>query len=426
MDNGKADASTVPAPLQGVTVIELSHLIAGPYSPQLLASEGALVIKVERPGGELSRHREPMRHGNGGSVSAHYASYNQGKQSIVLDLKNDEGLSTLHGLIASANVFVTNFRHAALKRLGLDPKTLLERYPALVIACVSGYGFERSGEYADRAGLAMVAEATSGVTALTRDHAGNPVWCGYPLGDVLAGMTAHSAILLALRNQDRFGVGRIIDLGLVDCALPLAAIALARIQLADEELSAFAAANDYHGVPYGVYPASDGFVNIGVNSDVFWRRLCAAMERTDLGTDPRYATYIERAKRQSEVNAITSAFSSSLTRAELTAKLTEVDVPAASVLTTHEVLNNEYVKQRGLLHQVDDGIGGTLTLPVNPAYPDPTYMPRIPRLDQHRSEVLASRLGLTAADIERLERAGAFGPLVDVGSGANTSNTAPT
>ncbi len=390
-------------------MIELSHLIAGPYGPQLLASEGAVVIKVERPGGELARHREPLRHGKGGSISAHYVAYNEGKQSIVLDLKNPQGLSVLHSLIAGANVFVTNFRLAALARLGLDPKTLRRRYPSLIIACISGYGFERAGDFADRAGLAMVAEATSGVTALTRDHAGNPVWCGYPLGDVIAGMTAHCAILLALRNQERSGVGRIIDLGLVDCALPLAAIALARIQLADDELASFAAANDFHGVPYGVYPASDGFVTLGVNSDIFWRRLCTAMERADLGTDPRYATYVERAKRQAEVNAITSDFTSSFTRAQVVAKLAEVDVPAASVLSTREVLANDYVKGRGGLREVDDGVGGTVMLPVNPAYPEASSMPRVPRLDEHRGEILSARLGLGPADVDRLEQAGAFG-----------------
>ena len=399
-----------PLPLEGVKVIELTHLIAGPYCGQLLAEEGANVIKVESPDGELSRHREPMRRAHGGSVSAHYGSLNRGKQDIALDLKNPEGMAILHKLFETADVFVTNMRAAALERLGIHPKTLAERYPRLVIAIISGFGMEDSGEYADRAGLAMVAEAMTGTTGLTRDHAGNPVWCGFALGDVLAGMTAHASILLALRNQEQHGMGRIIDLSLVECALPMVCVALARVQLADKALSDFAGSNDFHGVPYGAFPASDGFVNIGVNRDDFWVRLCVAMGRPELGTDPRYATYVERAKRQKEVFAITEAFTRVHTRAEIAAKLNVADVPVAGILTMNEVISDPYMRERGALCTVDDGIGGTMTLPADPARFDKRPgVPKVPQLGEHRDAVLAFELGLGAKDIARLEQAGAFG-----------------
>lgn len=404
------NSTPAPLPLQGIKVIELTHLIAGPYCAQLLAEEGADVIKVEPPTGELSRLREPMRHGEGGSVSAHYVALNRGKQSIVLDLKNDDGIRLLHELLASADVFVTNMRGAALGRLGIHPNALHERYPRMVIACISGFGLENAGEYADRAGLAMVAEAMSGTTGLTRDHSGSPVWCGFALGDVLAGMSAHAAILLALRNQERHGVGRVIDLSLVECALPMVSVALARVQLADATLSSFAGSNDFHGVPYGAFPASDGFVNIGVNGDAFWRRLCAAMERPELATDERYATYIERAKRQSEVHGITEAFTRAHTREQVVAKLNDADVPVAGILSMNEVLDLEFFKGRGALLEVDDGIGGTVTLPADPARFDATAgMPSVPRLGQHRDKVLSEQLGLGPKDVSRLEQAGAFG-----------------
>lgn len=400
-----------PPPLKGIKVIELTHLIAGPYCCQLLAEEGAHVIKVEPPSGELARSRAPLREdAQGHTVSAHYGALNRGKQSIALDLKNVEGMKVMHGLLESADVFVTNMRAAALERLGIHPESLHKRYPRLVVACISGFGMEDAGEYADRAGLALVAEAMTGATGLTRDHAGNPVWCGFALGDILAGMTAHAAILLALRNQERHGIGRILDLGLIECTLPMVSVALARVQIADATLSAFAGSNDFHGVPYGAFPASDGYINIGVNRDDFWRRLCLAMECPDLGTDERYATYVERAKRQDEVIAITEAFTRAHTRAEITAKLNEADVPVAGVLSMNEVLDDKYLLRRGALQEVDDGLGGTLRLPADPSrFRTAQDVPRLPRLGEHRVAVLETELGLSSAEIARMEAAGAFG-----------------
>ncbi|KWF24857.1 hypothetical protein WT56_00830 [Burkholderia pseudomultivorans] len=358
----------------------------------------------------MSRHREPMRRANGGSVSAHYGSLNRGKQSIALDLKNSEGSAVLHKLLESSQVFVTNMRAAALERLGIHPKTLHERYPHLVIAVISGYGIEDAGEYADRAGLAMVAEAMTGATGLTRDHAGNPVWCGFALGDVLAGMTAHAAILLAMRNQERYGIGRVIDLSLVECTLPMVAVALARVQLADAALSEFAGSNDFHGVPYGAFRAKDGFVNIGVNRDDFWARLCRAMGRPELATDERYATYVARAKHQEAVHEITETFTRAHTRAEITAKLNEVDVPVSGILTMKEIIDDRYMQMRGALCTVDDGLGGTITLPADPArFDKPAGRLRVPRIGEHRNAVLTRELGLDAEAIVRLEEAGAFG-----------------
>jgi crotonobetainyl-CoA:carnitine CoA-transferase CaiB-like acyl-CoA transferase len=403
--------SSVPLPLSGIKVVELSHLIAGPYCCQMLADEGAQVIKVEPPGGELTRHRKPGRQGEGGEVTAYYASLNRDKDSIVLDLKNLDGAAVLEQLLATADVFVTNIRAAALERLGFHPTALRERFPRLIIACISGFGLENSGEYADRAGLAMVAEAMAGATGLTRDHSGNAVWCGFALGDIMAGVSAHAGILLALRNQERCGQGKLLDVGLVECMLPMVSVALGRVQVGEEAKSDFAGSNNFHGVPYGAFPASDGSVNIGCNRDDFWRRLCEAMGRPELGTDPRYATYIDRIKHQREVHEITEAFTRAHTRAEITTKLIEADVPIAGVLSMEEVVADEYLRRRGALREVDDGLGGTFTLPANMAWPeDDGHRPRVPRLGEQRDAVLQRELRMTTEDIGRLERSGAFGP----------------
>lgn len=403
------NTNPAPLPLKGVKVVELAHLIAGPYCCQMLADEGAQVIKVEPPEGELTRHREPVRRSTEGDVTAYYASLNRGKESVVLDLKNPAGAGVLTTLLEGADVFVTNMRTSALQRLGFHPKDLHERYPRLIIVSISGFGMENSGEHAGRAGLAVVAEALSGATGLTRDHSGNPVWCGFALGDIMASVSAHAGILLALRNQERHGLGRILDVALVECMLPMVSVALGRVQV-ENKASGFTGSNSFHGIPYGAFPAADGAVNIGCNRDDFWRRLCVAMDRPELGTDPRYATYAGRVQHQKEVHGITEEFTRAHTRAQITAKLTEADVPAAEILSMEEVVADEYLRGRGAMCDVDDGFGGTFTLPANPAWPEGTsHRPRVPRLGEQRDTVLARELGLAAAQIAQLEQSGAFG-----------------
>jgi crotonobetainyl-CoA:carnitine CoA-transferase CaiB-like acyl-CoA transferase len=418
-------STSLPLPLKGVKVVELSHLIAGPYCCQMLADEGAQVIKVEPPGGELTRHRKPGRKGKDGDVTAYYASLNRDKESVVVDLKNPEGASLFAKLLEGADVFVTNMRPAALGRLGFGPQALRERFPRLIVACISGFGMANSGEYADRAGLAMVAEAMAGATGLTRDHSGNPVWCGFALGDIMAAVSAHAGILLALRQQEQHGVGRLLDVGLVECMLPMVSVALGRVQVGEEARSDFAGSNNFHGVPYGAFPAADGAVNIGCNRDDFWQRLCVAMGRPELGTDPRYATYMDRVKRQHEVHEITEAWTRAHTRAQIEAKLADADVPVAGILSMQEVLADGYLQRRGALRKVEDGIGGSFTLPANAAWPDDDgHTPRVPRLGEHRDAVLVRELGLNSDEIARLQRTGAFGAVAGADGKAASSTGA--
>ncbi|TQC43946.1 CoA transferase [Rhodococcus sp. WS4] len=403
--------------LDGVKVVELCHLIAGPYCGMLLADEGADVIKVEPPQGELTRSREPIRTTDQGTMSGYFASLNRRKRSITLDLKSESGSALLDRLLADADVFITNMRGGALGRLGIHPADLQERYPNLIVVSMSGFGLFDAGLDANRAGLAMVAEALSGTTGLTRDREGRPTWCGFALGDIVTGMTAHSSVLLGLREREQTGRGRMIDLSLTECTLPLATVALARVQSSDAHLSKVAGANDFHGVPYGTFAAADGYYNIGVNRDDFWARLCRAMGQPELADDPRYATYVERAHRQREVEELLEAWSTQLTRAQVVDALTEVDVPVAPVLTMSEVLDNQHFADRGTFVEVDDAIGGSLRQPDDPtgfAVPTPA---RVPRLGEHRDAIL-NEIGVHESQIESLAEGGAFGPTPQVNATA--------
>lgn len=396
-------------PLDGVKVVELSHLVAAPHCGMLMADEGAEVIKVEPPQGELSRSREPTRKLGPHKVSGHFGACNRGKRSIALDLKTEAGREVMNALLAEANIFITNVRADALGRLGLHPDALHETFPHLVIVVISGFGYKNAGPYEGRAGLAMVGEALSGSTGLARDHEGRPVWCGFALGDVAAGMTAHSAALLALRMQDRTGKGRVLDITLAESMLPMVGSPVVRQQVADDSVKEAAGPNNYNGVPYGTFRARDGFVNLGVNNDRMWRQFCVGIGRPELGTDPRYALYLDRAARTAEVVDLTEAFTSQHSRDELTEIFDAVDVPVAAILSIRETMENDYYAMRGAFQTVDDGIGGTLQLPIDPTRLfDTDAVKSLPRLDQHRDEIL-TQYGFDAAARNRLEQAGAFG-----------------
>ncbi|MER6563081.1 CoA transferase [Streptomyces sp. NPDC001027] len=396
--------------LSDLKVVELTHLIAGPYCGMLLADEGADVVKIEPPQGEQSRARQPVRQTDEGTVSGYYGSLNRRKSSVVLDLKSEGGSDICERLLGEADVFITNMRASALERLGIHPVELRERYPRLIIAVISGFGLFNSGQDANRAGLAMVGEALSGSTGLTRDRSGRPVWCGFALGDIAAAMTAHSAILLALRHREQTGEGRLIDLALPECTLPFMTVALARIQSASSDVAQAAGSNNFHGVPYGVFEAKDGYFNIGVNRDELWQRLARAIGRPELGDDPRYATYLERSKRKAEVEEAVEAWSRKLPRDEVIEAITRADVPVAPVLDMQEVFELEHFHDRGMYIEVDDGIGDTFVQPTDPTGFAVQERARIPRLGEHRDAVLTGRFGLSQHEIAALAYAGAFGP----------------
>lgn len=399
----------IELPLEGVKVVELSHLVAAPHCGMLMADEGAEVIKVEPPQGELSRSREPTRKLGPHRVSGHFGACNRGKRSIALDLKADAGREVMRTLLAQANIFISNVRADALGRLGLHPDTLHEEFPHLIIVIISGFGYKNAGPYEGRAGLAMVGEALSGSTGLARDHQGHPVWCGFALGDVTAGMTAHSAALLALRMQEKTGKGRVLDITLAESMLPMVGSPIVRNQVTDETVKEAAGPNNYNGVPYGTFKAKDGFVNLGVNNDRMWQKFCIGLGRPELGTDPRYALYLDRAARTAEVVRLTEEFTSQYTREELTEIFDKVDVPVAAILSIPETMANDYYALRGAFEMADDGIGGELQLPIDPTrMSDPSHKKSLPRLDQHREEIL-TQYGFDTSARARLEMAGAFG-----------------
>jgi CoA:oxalate CoA-transferase len=382
----------------------MSHLIAGPFCTMLMADNGADVIKVEPPGGDIARSRQPYRYNRESgcatagrdSVSAYFLAVNRGKRSMVVDLKTEQGRSVFDALLATADVVVENFRPGVLSRLGLDVDQIMTRHPRLVFASLSAYGSTGVSEDArNRPGVAIMAEAVGGLTTMARDREGDPVWLGFPLGDFTGGLVMHGAILSALLQLARTGAGARLDLAMAEAALALSGITLA----------AYAIEGTTHegpfAHPFGVFPADDGHVVIGVNSDPFWQRLCEAMGRAELGTDERYATHPARVARARETENIVRSWTVQHPAATIVKLLSAAGVPSAAVADAAAVLANPEFASREALWDVADGLGGFVRLPANPMRLVSRPPTAVPRLGEHTAEVLAE-LGLDEVGSRRM------------------------
>ncbi len=380
------DAGDDPRPLAGIRVIDLTHLLAGPYATMMLADNGADVIKIEPPSGEISRHRVPARRSADGSTcSGYFLAMNRGKRSVVIDLKTAEGQQALAALVATADVLVENFRPGVLERFGLDLTSLLRQYPRLIVASLSAFGQEDvASEVRDVPGVAIVAEAASGIAGLSRDRDGRPVWCGWALGDLVGGLTLYAAIASALFRRARTGRGGRLDLSMTESVLAMYGPALGMHAAGGRQ----AAESIPPAVPFGLYPAADGFVAIGVNSEQFWRRLCAALDVAHLAEDPRFRTYSDRLANLPEVEGLVEAWTRTRSRAEVCDHLRSYGVPCALVAGPEDVLRDGTFAARGALWSVTDGIGGTAVLPADPLRFARVPPGPVPRLGQHTDEVL--------------------------------------
>lgn len=390
-------------PLEGVRVVDFTHILAGPFGSQFLADAGADVIKVEPPFGEHARVRGPRRVGEDGvEVSAFLAACNRGKRSIALDLKNPHGLTTALRLVESADVLVENFTPGALARLGVDFAKCRADNPRLVTASISLFGgLESAGALATRGGLAIVAEAESSFTGSIRDDTGRPISIGMPLGDLATGMNAYAAIVTALFGRERTGEGRHLDISMVRTLFSINSTSVVSAQIAQED------GVNTRPAGYGIFPSKDGYVTIGVNSDLFFQRLTIAMGRPDISEDPRYAHYKDRDPRAAEVEKDVIAWTTSLTSVEIVEQLSEVGVPVGRITTPLEMIADDELRRLGFLRTVDDGIGGTLETPANPmGFSLDHYS--LPRLGEHARAILAE-VGISDDEVEVLAAGGAFG-----------------
>ncbi|WP_213954864.1 MULTISPECIES: CaiB/BaiF CoA-transferase family protein [unclassified Variovorax] len=395
-------------PLAGVRVVEFGQFIAGPGATQILADLGADVIKIESPNGDNGRRFGVSEATKG--RSGLFMAYNRGKRSIVVDMRQAEGLAIARDLALKADVVVQNTRAGVMESLGLDAGALRKEKPGLVHASISGFG--SFGPSRKRPGLDIAAQAESGMMSITGERGGSPLKAGFPVADVSTANATASAILAALFRQARTGQGETIETSLLAVAISMQAQIWAEYQCTGKLPVRFGNAQPLVAPAADVIAVQDGHIVISAYMDDHWRRLCKAIGLPALAMDPLYATNNDRVRNRPGLMEVLGRELGRYTGEEARALLERHEVVVGVVRDYTQVLASADVQASGVFQAVGDGHGGELKLPGLPfllgeALADGP-MPVVPRLGEHTAEVLA-QAGYSADDISRLQAGGVVG-----------------
>lgn len=400
--------------LDGVRVLDLSRILAGPWATQVLADFGADVIKIERPGvGDDTRSWGPPflkdAAGNDTTESAYYLCANRGKRSIAIDFTRDEGQRLIRELVSRSDVLVENYKVGGLKKYGLDFASLQAINPKLVYCSITGYG--QDGPYAQRAGYDAAIQAIGGLMSVTGEPDAGPQKVGVAATDLMTGMYAATAILAALRHAERSGNGQHIDLALLDTQVAWLANQTSNYLVGGVVPTRQGTAHP-NIVPYQVMPAADGYFMLAVGNDGQFARLCAVIGEPKLAADPRYVTNAARVAHRAElVPHLQQRF---LTRpaVEWLELLEKSGVPANPVNRIDQVFDNAQVQARGLRIELPHASGTQVPAVRNPLRFSATplqYTHAAPLLGEHSRQVLREVLALDDNRLQALLDAGVLG-----------------
>lgn len=375
------------APLSGITVLDLTHVLAGPFCSGILGDLGAKVIKVERPGtGDDTREFPPFV----GEESGYFAALNAGKQSIALDLKAEADRAIFDRLLARADVLLENYRPGVMARLGYGWDDLHPRHPRLIYGAVSGFG--QTGPESGKPAYDMVVQARGGVMSITGEEGGPPVRVGASIGDIVAGMYLAQGVLAALYDRERTGAGRMIDVAMLD----------AQIAIQEHSLAITAATGTPPGptgarhptiTPFSTYRASDGFFVIAAGNDALFARLCTALA-LPLADDPRFATNAARCENVHLLKRLIEAVTLGQTAAHWIGVLEAAGVPTGRVQDMAQAMRDPQLLARNMVLPVAARDGGpAFTAAGNPikmtGLADPASRAPAPALDGDRAAILA-------------------------------------
>jgi len=404
-------AQGAKGPLDGVTVLDLSRVLAGPWATQVLADLGAEVIKIERPGaGDDTRAWGPpfAEAADGGrGEAAYFFCANRGKRSVTVDIADPEGAALVRGLAAQADVVVENFKVGGLKKYGLDYEALAALNPRLVYCSITGFG--QDGPYAGRAGYDYMIQAMGGLMSITGEPDGPPMRAGVAVADLFSGMYAASGVLAALYHAARTGEGQRLDIALFEAQAAMLANQASN-WFVSGEVPGRTGAGHPNLAPYQPFATADGQVVIAVGNDGQFRALCAALGAPELGTDPRFGANADRVRRRAELAARLQPLVAALSSADCLQRLEAAGVPCGPINTVDQVFRDPQARARGLVvsHRRPDlkdevrTVASPLRLsrtPARPAGPPPA-------LGADTEEVLGRRLGCSPERIGALRRKG--------------------
>ena len=378
-------------PLEGVRVLEFAQIAAGPFAGSLFADLGADVVKIERPdGGDGLREWPPIIVGDGGErFSGNFVSVNRNKRSVTIDPKDPAQLADLYRLVESADIFIENFRPGVMKRLGLDYDTLRKKNPRLVYCSITGYG--QTGPYALKGAFDVTVQAISGVMSVTGEEGRDPVKCGVPVGDFVAGLYAAYASISAVHWAKKSGKGTFIDCSMLGSLLGIAALQTSEYFGTGVAPKKFGSAHP-RNAPYQAFNAEDRAFAVAAGNDKLWQSLCNVVGRKDLPSDPRFVTQADRMKNQKALAAILAPIFRQRPADHWIAELDALGVPCAPVFDYAEILADRHVDHMQIVREIllpNGATTKTVGFPIGMSefQFDITRPP--PALGEHNEEVLA-------------------------------------
>jgi formyl-CoA transferase len=377
-------------PLDGIRVIDLTQVMAGPFCTMLLGDLGGDVIKIEPPGtGDLSRSMGGAQLRLRGPDHAPFLALNRNKRSVTLDLKTTAGRDALLALLRTADVVVENFRPGVMNRLGLSYEAIDRLNPRIIYASISGFG--SSGPWADRPGFDLIAQGMSGVMSVTGDAGGSPVKCGVPIADLAAGLYGVIGIQAALLARAQTGRGQRVETSLFEAALSLSVWEATEYFATGEPPQPHGSAHRLNA-PYQAFRTADGYINIAALTAEQWRRLCATIGREELARDARFATNADRMTNRSALaEALEAALAAATTDVWVERFLSE-GVPAGPIHDYSQVFNHAHTHARNMIEIVDHALEGsirTIGFPLKLSETPARVRRPPPLLGEHTAEVLA-------------------------------------
>ena len=393
------------SPLSGLTVLDLSRVLSGPYCTMLAADMGARVIKVEHPekGDDTRAWGPPFL----GSESAYFLSINRNKESVALDFKLTGGRAVLDALIAKADVLVENFRPGTLERLGLGFTELSRLHPRLIYVSISGLG--HTGPRRSEAGYDAVTQAEGGLMSITGTREGPPVRLGVAVADIVTGMFAFQGMLLALIARGTNGRGQHVDVSMLDSVVALLTYQAGR-HFATGEVPGRTGNQHMTIAPYDTFDTADGVLVLAVGNDAQWLKLSNVIRRRELGSDPRFASNAKRVENYGTLKSILLDEFARWPLDKLVDALKTQGIPAGGVRSIDEVLRDPQIIARAMVETVQHPALGPLRvlgIPVKLSETPGHVTSPPPTLGQHTRAVLEQDVRLTATEIEKLAKAGA-------------------
>lgn len=389
--------------LSDITVIDLTQMLAGPYATMMLADHGARVIKVEPPGGDMTR--DPAQSdGSGNRLGGYFQSIDRNKDSVVLDLKTEGGRTAFKALVHSSDAVIENFRSGVMERLGLGYEALSEINPRLVYGTLRGFGDPRTGTspYQDWPAFDVIAQAMGGIMAITGPNANTPTKVGPGVGDIAPGMMLAFGVLAAIHHARRTGQGQFVDVAMTDAVL---AVCERMIWQHSTEGVVPGPEGNHHPFlcPFGMFPAADGFITVAAQQDAFFDILVTSVGAEWMTRDPRFSTRSQRVQNRLELIDILSRELAKFTKAELTAKLGG-KIPFGPVMNIAEIEKDRHFITRKMIVEVDDPGRASIRIagvPVKMTRTPGAVKRRAPLLGEH-TRLRLQEVGLSEEEIELL------------------------